>query len=211
MRSNNISVTKMFWQLLSCLLVVVIAVLIVTVVVYHYLLCSISKLSEIDIQCKSGNSEVLTSEPEVGRSYGISLKREENKKREKTENVVTNRQAKSIDSEDYWASDESGEGSSGRKFPVKKPRGKKGSQARFGATDSSHSNASDGQSSERVLSSPQKAEQKLSFLDSGTDRDSGESDLHGKSVNYSGKESPRSSDSESVVPLEDHTPHVSMQ
>ena len=145
--------------------------------------------------------EVVTTTSEEGRNHERLPTKDENKRNVETECNLRRRQQKSIESEEYWASDESGERSNGRKSPVKKQRGKKGSQTRFGVTDSSDSSVS-------VF--PQESKEKLGFLNSGTERDSDESALRGKPVNYSGNGSPTSSDSDSLLPVENYTQHVSM-
>ena len=156
--------------------------------------------------CKLRKDEVLTSKSDEGIWRRLPIK-EGNQRSAETECNLRRRQQKFRESDEYWVSDESGERRSSRKSPVKKPRGRRGPQTRFGVIESSDSDMSDNQ---KPPSFHQESEQRLVFLNSGTERDSGESALQGKPANYSGNGSPRSTDSESLVPVEDHTPHVSM-
>lgn len=183
---------------------------VVAYLVYCFSCIKFSEIAGPNILRTPWKNEALTTRSEEERSHETLLTKEENNRSAETGCSLRRGQHKSRESEEYWASDESGERSSGRKSPVKKPRGKKGSQTRFGVTESSDSSVSDNPSLEKSPSFPQESDQKLGFLNSGMDRDSDESALYGKPVNYSDSGSPRSSDSESPVPVENHTPHVSM-
>jgi hypothetical protein len=177
-------------------------------VLYYFLGINFSETAGPNSLPKPSKNEVLTCKSDEGRRIERLPIKEGNKRNAQTGCNLRRRQQKSRESDEYWASDESGGRSSGRKSPVKKPKGKRGPQTRFGVTESSESSMSDNQ--KPPSSSPQESEQRLAFLNSGTERDSGESALRGKPANYSGNGSPRSTDSESLVPVKDHTPHVSM-
>ena len=194
----------MTWLLYAALCFLIAFIVIFGVLGIYYCFSHI-KLSET--AGTSWHNEILTTKSEQGRSYERLPTKEENKRSAETVCNLRQRQHRSVESEEYWASDESGERSNGRKSPVKKSRGKKGSQTRFGISDSSDSGAGDNSSVKKPPSFPQESEKKLALLNSGTERNSDSNTLHGKPENYSGND--RSSDSESLVPMEDHTPHVS--